>query len=53
MLLIIALAIVTIALFGVGLGAIHFLLYVAAIVALIWVILLFAGGISRPGARRR
>jgi hypothetical protein len=52
MLLLIALAIIAVALFGAGLGLIHFLLYVAAIVALIWVILLFAGGITRPGARR-
>jgi hypothetical protein len=52
MLLMIALAVIAIALFGVGLGAVHFLLYIAAIVALIWVIALLVGGIGRPGWRR-
>jgi hypothetical protein len=52
MLLLIALAVIAIALFGVGLGAVHFLLYIAAIVALIWVIALLVGGVGRPGWRR-
>jgi hypothetical protein len=52
MLLLVVLAILAIALFGVGLGAVHFLIWVAAIVALIWLIALFAGGVGRTGARR-
>ena len=49
MLLLIALAILVIALFGVGFAAVHALIWVAAVVALIWIIMLFAGGISRRG----
>jgi hypothetical protein len=52
MLLLIALAVIAIALFGVGIAAVHFLLYIAAIVALIWVIALLVGGLGRPGYRR-
>jgi hypothetical protein len=52
MLLLIALLIIAIALFGVGFAAVHALIWVAAVVALIWLIALFAGGIGRTGARR-
>lgn len=54
MLLLIALAIIAIALFGIGFAsaAVHFLIWVAVVVALIWVIALFAGGIGRAGTRR-
>lgn len=45
MLLLIVLAVLAIILFGVGF-AVHWLFIVAAIVALIWLISLFAGGIG-------
>lgn len=51
MLLIVVLAILAIALFGAGF-VIHWLFIVAAIVALIWLISLFSGGLARPGYRR-
>lgn len=50
MLLLIVLAILAIILFGAGF-AIHWLFIVAAIVAIIWLISLFAGGIGGRGAR--
>ena len=45
MLLLVVLAILAIALFGIGFAsaAVHFLIWVAIIVALIWVIMFFAG----------
>jgi hypothetical protein len=54
MLLLVVLAILAIALFGIGFAsaAVHFLIWVAIVVALIWVIMFFAGGIGRTGARR-
>ena len=51
MLLLIVLAILAIVLFSVGF-VVHWLFIIAAIVALIWLISLFAGGIGRTGARR-
>jgi hypothetical protein len=52
MLLLIALAVLAIILFGVGF-AIHWLFIVAAIVALIWLISLFVGGFGgRTGTGR-
>ena len=51
MLLLLVLAILAIAAFGAGF-VIHWLFIVAAIVALVWLISLFAGGIGRTGARR-
>ena len=51
MLLLVLLAILAVALFGVGFAAVHALIWVAAIVALIWIIMLFAGGIGRSGSR--
>lgn len=52
MLLLIVLAVLAIILFGVGF-AVHWLFIVAAIVALIWLISLFAGGFGgRTGAGR-
>ena len=50
-LLLIVLAILAIVLFGVGF-AVHWLFIVAAIVAIIWLISLFAGGFGGAGARR-
>jgi hypothetical protein len=50
MLLLIVLAILAVILFGAGF-AIHWLFMVAAIVALVWLISLFAGGFGRRGAR--
>lgn len=52
MLLLIALAVIAIALFGVGFAAVHFLIWVACVVAVIWIITLFVGGIGRNTARR-
>ena len=54
MLLLVVLAILAIALFGIGFAsaAAHFLIWVAIVVALIWLIAVFAGGIGRTGARR-
>ncbi|MFI5039603.1 MAG: hydrophobic protein [Solirubrobacterales bacterium] len=51
MLLLLVLAILAIAAFGAGF-VIHWLFIVAAIVALVWLVSLFAGGIGRTGARR-
>ena len=53
MLLLIALAIIAIALFGVGFAAVHALIWVAAVVALIWLIAVFVGGIGRGAGARR
>lgn len=54
MLLLVVLAILAIIAFGVGF-TIHWLFIVAAVLALIWLISLFAGGIggNRVGWRRR
>jgi hypothetical protein len=51
MLLLVLLAILALIAFGAGF-VIHWLFIVAAVIALIWLISLFAGGIGRPGARR-
>ena len=51
MLLLVALAILAILAFGVGF-VIHWLFIVAAVLALVWLIGLFAGGLGRPGWRR-
>lgn len=51
MLLLVVLAILALIAFGVGF-VIHWLFIVAAVLALIWLISIFAGGIGRPGARR-
>jgi hypothetical protein len=52
MLLLILLAILAVIAFGVGF-VVHWLFIVAAVLALIWLISLFAGGFSgRAGARR-
>lgn len=51
MLLLVILAILAIILFGAGF-VVHWLFIVAAVVALIWLISLFTGGIRRPGFRR-
>ncbi len=50
MLLLILLAILAIALFGGGF-VVTWLFYIAAVVALVWLIALFAGGIRAPGRR--
>ncbi len=51
MLLLVVLAILAILAFGLGF-VVHWLFIVAAVVALIWLISLFAGGAGRPGWRR-
>ena len=51
MLLLIVLAVLAIAAFGAGF-VIHWLFIVAAVVALVWLISLFAGGMGSPGWRR-
>jgi hypothetical protein len=51
MVLLLVLAILAIAAFGAGF-VVHWLFIVAAVVALLWLISLFAGGVGRPGARR-
>jgi hypothetical protein len=53
MLLLIVLALLAIVAFGVGF-TIHWLFIVAAVLALVWLITLFAGGIgaNRAGSRR-
>jgi hypothetical protein len=51
MLLLVALAILALIAFGVGF-VVHWLFIVAAVIALIWLISLFAGGVGRAGARR-
>ena len=51
MVLLVLLAVLAIIAFGVGF-TIHWLFVVAAVLALVWLINLFAGGVGRPGARR-
>ena len=51
MLLLLALAILAIVAFGAGF-VIHWLFIVAAVVAIVWLISLFAGGVGSPGWRR-
>jgi hypothetical protein len=51
MLLLVILALLAIVAFGVGF-TIHWLFVVAAVLALVWLISLFAGGLGRPGTRR-
>jgi hypothetical protein len=51
MLLLVILALLAIVAFGVGF-TIKWMFIVAAVLALAWLISLFAGGIGRPGARR-
>jgi hypothetical protein len=51
MLLLLVLAILAIIAFGAGF-VIHWLFIVAAVIALVWLIRLFAGGVGRPGWRR-
>lgn len=50
MLLLIVLAILAIIAFGVGF-TVHWLFIVAAVLALIWVISFFVGGVGRSGSR--
>ena len=49
--MLILLAVLAIIAFGVGF-VVHWLFIVAAVLALIWLISLFTGGIGRAGARR-
>ena len=51
MVLLLVLAILALVAFGAGF-VVHWLFIVAAIVALIWLISLFTGGMRRPGVRR-
>ncbi len=51
MVLLVVLAILALIAFGVGF-VVHWLFIVAAVLALIWLISLFTGGIGRSGARR-
>lgn len=51
MVLLLVLAILAIAAFGAGF-VVHWLFIVAAVIALVWLISLFAGGAGRPGVRR-
>lgn len=51
MLLLVLLAVLALIAFGAGF-VIHWLFVVAAVLALIWLISLFTGGIGRPGTRR-
>jgi len=51
MLLLLALALLAIIAFGAGF-VIHWLFIVAAVIALFWLVSLFAGGVGRPGWRR-
>jgi len=51
MVLLIVLAVLAIAAFGAGF-IIHWLFIVAAVVALVWLISLLAGGMGSPGWRR-
>lgn len=51
MVLLLVLAVLALVAFGAGF-VVHWLFLVAAIVALIWLISLFTGGLGRPGARR-
>ena len=50
MLLLVVLAILALLAFGVGF-VVHWLFIVAAVLALIWLISLFTGGIGRRGSR--
>ena len=50
MLLLVLLAILALIAFGAGF-VIHWLFIVAAVIALVWLISLFTGGLGRPGAR--
>jgi hypothetical protein len=50
MLLLVVLAILALIAFGAGF-VINWLFIVAAVIALIWLISLFTGGLGRPGAR--
>ena len=50
MLLLVVLAILVLLAFGVGF-VVHWLFIVAAVLAVIWLISLFAGGVGRGGAR--
>jgi hypothetical protein len=50
MLLLVALAILALIAFGAGF-VIHWLFIVAAVIALLWVISLFSGGLGRRSAR--
>ncbi len=52
MLMLVLLAILVAIAFGVGF-VVHWLFVVAAVLALLWLISLFAGGLGRPGLRRR
>jgi hypothetical protein len=51
MLLLVILALLAIIAFGVGF-TIHWLFIVAAVLALVWLVSFFAGGVGRTGARR-
>jgi len=51
MLLLVALAILAILAFGAGF-VIHWLFVIAAVLALVWLVSLVAGGMGRPGWRR-
>ena len=51
MLLLIVLAILAVLAFGFGF-VVHWLFVVAAVVALVWLISLFSGGMRTPGWRR-
>ena len=51
MVLLLVLAILELIAFGAGF-VVHWLFIVAAVVALIWLVSLFAGGMGRPGWRR-
>ncbi len=51
MLLLVMLAILAVIAFGVGF-VVHWLFIVAAVLALLWLISLFAGGFGRAGLRR-
>ena len=51
MLLLVLLAILALIAFGAGF-VIHWLFIIAAVIALVWLINLFTGGIGRAGARR-
>jgi hypothetical protein len=50
MMLLLVLAILAIAAFGAGF-VVHWLFIVAAVIALVWLISLFTGGIGRPARR--
>ena len=52
MLLLIVLAVLALVALGLGFAVAKFLFIVAAILALVWIISVFASGIGRPGTRR-